>query len=159
MRIKLLAMIGAAVVACASGSGAGAADVDPAARLRRSRAAGGAARRPVVVASGSRRPERRKPVEAAPGTAVSAPGGSEDQVAESDALSTADVADTEDTAPPAQELPETARRDPNLVGRLDPAAIGLGADPFSSASGPFLRAGDATDGGPSALALGSYRPA
>ena len=41
-------------------------------------------------------------------------------------------------APPPVELPDHARRDPGLVGGLDPAALGLGADPWRGASGAFL---------------------
>ena len=40
-------------------------------------------------------------------------------------------------APPV-EYPAQARRDSWVVGRLDPAALGLGADPWGTASGAFL---------------------
>jgi hypothetical protein len=40
--------------------------------------------------------------------------------------------------PPPQEYPGWARRDPRSVGQLNPAQIGLGADPFGTASGTFL---------------------
>ena len=40
--------------------------------------------------------------------------------------------------PPPIEYPSQARRDPWVVGALDPAAHGLGANPFGSASGAFL---------------------
>jgi hypothetical protein len=40
--------------------------------------------------------------------------------------------------PPPEEYPARAQRDPNLVGRLDPAAHGFGPDPWRAASGPFL---------------------
>jgi hypothetical protein len=40
--------------------------------------------------------------------------------------------------PPPVEYPAHARRDPWVVGRLDPAALGLGADPWGTASGAFL---------------------
>ena len=40
--------------------------------------------------------------------------------------------------PPPVEYPAHARRDPWVVGRLDPAAAGLGADPWGGASGTFL---------------------
>jgi hypothetical protein len=40
--------------------------------------------------------------------------------------------------PPPVEYPERARRDPRLVGRLDPETLGLGATPFRGASGAFL---------------------
>ena len=88
--------------------------------------------------------------EPAPATAtdtIPAPvsGGSEDQVAESDSLNSADVAAANAADP--QEVPDAARRDPSLVGRLDPAALGLGSDPFGAASGLFLeRAMRSTEG-------------
>ncbi|MEO7787516.1 MAG: hypothetical protein ABIR77_06815 [Sphingomicrobium sp.] len=65
-------------------------------------------------------------------------GRGEDQVSESDSLSAADLAAAAEPVKPV-ELPNDARRDPNLVGRLDPATIGLGADPFGAASGRFLQ--------------------
>ncbi|MBA3512443.1 hypothetical protein, partial [Sphingomonas sp.] len=40
-------------------------------------------------------------------------------------------------APPV-ELPDHARRDPWVVGRLDPLGLGLGANPWGAASGAFL---------------------
>ena len=40
--------------------------------------------------------------------------------------------------PPPVELPDHARRDPWVVGRLDPVALGLGANPWGAASGAFL---------------------
>ncbi len=39
---------------------------------------------------------------------------------------------------PAIELPEHARRDPSVVGVLDPARLGLGVNPWGEASGTFL---------------------
>jgi hypothetical protein len=39
---------------------------------------------------------------------------------------------------PPVELPEHARRDPWVVGRLDPVQLGLGPDPWGGASGAFL---------------------
>jgi hypothetical protein len=39
---------------------------------------------------------------------------------------------------PPVELPEHARRDPWVVGRLDPLQLGLGPDPWGRASGAFL---------------------
>ncbi len=41
-------------------------------------------------------------------------------------------------APPPVELPDHARRDPWVVGRLDPLQLGLGATPWGGASGAFL---------------------
>src|SRR4029079_2747640 len=40
--------------------------------------------------------------------------------------------------PPPVEYPAFARRDPRLVGRLDPVELGLGASPWRGASGAFL---------------------
>ena len=40
--------------------------------------------------------------------------------------------------PPPVEIPDHARRDPWVVGRLDPVTLGLGADPWRGASGAFL---------------------
>ena len=65
-------------------------------------------------------------------------GAGEAQIAESDSLTSADVVAADVVEP--EEVPNRARRDPALVGRLDPAAIGLGSDPFGAASGPFLEA-------------------
>ena len=39
---------------------------------------------------------------------------------------------------PPVELPEHARRDPWVVGRLDPVKLGLGVNPWGTASGAFL---------------------
>lgn len=41
-------------------------------------------------------------------------------------------------APPPVELPDHARRDPALVGGLDPVTLGLRANPWGGASGAFL---------------------
>ena len=40
--------------------------------------------------------------------------------------------------PPPVELPVHARRDPWVVGRLDPFGIGIGANPWGGANGQFL---------------------
>lgn len=40
--------------------------------------------------------------------------------------------------PPPTEIPNFARRDPRIVGALDPVAIGLGTAPWKGASGAFL---------------------
>jgi hypothetical protein len=40
--------------------------------------------------------------------------------------------------PPPVELPDESRRDPSLVGTIDPAASGLGEQPWGSANGEFL---------------------
>lgn len=39
---------------------------------------------------------------------------------------------------PPVELPDHARRDPSVVGGLDPSALGLGQNPWGAASGAFL---------------------
>ena len=39
---------------------------------------------------------------------------------------------------PPVEYPDYARRDPRIAGRLDPIDLGLGPDPWGSASGAFL---------------------
>ncbi len=69
-------------------------------------------------------------------TTPSAPADGEDQVATSDTLSDTEVAAAD--VPEPVEVPDAAKRDPSLVGRLDPAALGLGSDPWGAASGPFL---------------------
>jgi hypothetical protein len=40
--------------------------------------------------------------------------------------------------PPPVELPDHARRNPLVAGRLDPVSLGLGANPWGGASGAFL---------------------
>ena len=40
--------------------------------------------------------------------------------------------------PPPVEYPDHARRDPRVVGRLDPTTVGIGASPWRGASGAFL---------------------
>ncbi len=40
--------------------------------------------------------------------------------------------------PPPIEYPDHARRDPRMVGRLNPVELGLGANPWRGASGAFL---------------------
>lgn len=66
--------------------------------------------------------------------------------APSTSLSTAPEGDTSVTEltlnlpppPPPTEYPDHARRDPWVVGRLDPVRIGLGENPWGGASGTFL---------------------
>lgn len=41
-------------------------------------------------------------------------------------------------APPPVEIPDHARRNPFVVGALDPAELGLGTNPWGSSSGAFL---------------------
>ncbi|MEO6256863.1 MAG: hypothetical protein ABIO69_08650, partial [Sphingomicrobium sp.] len=66
-----------------------------------------------------------------PAPASSSFGESETGVAE---IVAADLA----PPPPPVEIPDRARRDPWVVGRLDPVALGLGPDPWRAASGVFL---------------------
>lgn len=40
--------------------------------------------------------------------------------------------------PPPVEIPDFARRDPWVAGRLDPVALGIGANPWGGANGTFL---------------------
>jgi hypothetical protein len=40
--------------------------------------------------------------------------------------------------PPPVEIPDSARRDPWTVGRLDPQSIGFGSNPWGGANGTFL---------------------
>lgn len=64
-----------------------------------------------------------------PRAATAAPGESGLGISDAEFLS---------LPPPPVELPDHARRDPNIVGRLDPVQIGLGATPWRGASGAFL---------------------
>jgi hypothetical protein len=77
------------------------------------------------------------PTPAPPSTAAPAP----DSVGESDTgvveVSSQQAAAQTPTPAPAVEYPDYARRDPRLVGRLDPIDLGLGASPFKGASGAF----------------------
>ena len=41
-------------------------------------------------------------------------------------------------APPPIEMPESARRDPRVVGAIDPSGWGFGANPWGTANGKFL---------------------
>jgi hypothetical protein len=87
---------------------------------------------------------------AAPATAPSAPAA-EPQPAASATTAPADSIGESETAlvdvtaqeqaeapPPPVEIPNFAKRDPSVVGRLDPVAIGLGEAPWKGASGAFL---------------------
>ena len=53
-------------------------------------------------------------------------------------LSSAEAEALLQPAPPPVEYPDHAKRDPAVVGRLDPASLGLGANPWRGASGSFL---------------------
>lgn len=58
--------------------------------------------------------------------------------AESEAGVTEVSGDALPLPPPPVELPAHARRDPWVVGRLDPVRMGIGSDPWGAASGAFL---------------------
>ncbi|GAA4037982.1 hypothetical protein GCM10022281_18340 [Sphingomonas rosea] len=58
-------------------------------------------------------------------------------VQETDSLSVADLAQVPVYVPPV-EIPESSRRDPRLVGAIDPVAWGYGAAPWGQANGSFL---------------------
>ncbi len=62
--------------------------------------------------------------------------GADQQVVESSTLEDEDGRQVE--MPPLIELPADARRDPFVVGRLDPVRLGLTATPWGGASGQFL---------------------
>ena len=83
-------------------------------------------------------PDPLAPASAAPPVDPGAgpPAANEGQVSESDSLDNSDLAAAD--IPEPVEIPDSQRRDPDHVGRLDPAAIGLGSDPWGSASGAFL---------------------
>ena len=56
-------------------------------------------------------------------------------------LTVSDELAPDEELPPPQpliEIPDRARRDPALVGAIDPARLGLGAAPWGNASGAFL---------------------
>ena len=57
--------------------------------------------------------------------------------ADESAVEQVDAADLPPPPPPV-EYPGWARRDPRIVGVLDPTQQGLGSDPWGGASGPFL---------------------
>jgi hypothetical protein len=76
------------------------------------------------------------PAQQAPGSLAAPPA---DGVGESE-TELVDLATQDALKPPPQpvEIPAFARRDPRLVGRLDPVALGLGENPWKGASGAFL---------------------
>jgi hypothetical protein len=83
-------------------------------------------------------PAPASPQPAAPPPAASAP----DNVGESGtglvSLTQAEAEALLEPPPPPVEYPDHARRDPGVVGRIDPASLGLGANPWRGASGAFL---------------------
>jgi hypothetical protein len=79
------------------------------------------------------------PAPAQPGTSAPAVVRPSDRVGESQTgLVELLTEDLTEPAPPPVEYPDHARRDPRVVGRFDPAALGLGASPWRGASGAFL---------------------
>lgn len=78
-----------------------------------------------------------EPAQAQPSPAESRPVA-RTQPAGSDA-SVTDVTDLKlPPPPPPVEIPDHARRNPWVVGRLDPVAVGIGATPWGGANGIFL---------------------
>ena len=76
---------------------------------------------------------------ATPAPAQQAPSRAPDSVGESDTgVVELTAPQTNEPPPPPVEYPAHARRDPRLVGRLDPVDLGLGSAPFKGASGAFL---------------------
>jgi hypothetical protein len=83
------------------------------------------------------------PAPAVPQPATPPPAGSTpDSIGESGtgvvSLSQAEAEALLEPPPPPVEYPDHARRDPSVVGRIDPASLGLGANPWKGASGAFL---------------------
>ena len=72
------------------------------------------------------------PTQAGPTRPPDSVGESETGVVELDAQ------ELNETPAPPVEYPAHARRDPRIVGRLDPIDLGVGASPFRGASGAFL---------------------
>lgn len=58
-------------------------------------------------------------------------------VVESDSLSAEELAELP-APPPPVEIPDASRRDPRVVGAIDPRTWGLGAEPWGTANGTFL---------------------
>jgi hypothetical protein len=67
----------------------------------------------------------------------SAPAAESSAVVESDTLTPEELAELPPPPPPV-EIPEGSRRDPRLVGAIDPADWGLGSAPWGRANGSFL---------------------
>src|ERR1044072_725540 len=76
---------------------------------------------------------------ATPAPAQVAPSRPADSVGESETgVVELDAQQLNESTPPPVEYPAHARRDPRIVGRLDPVDLGIGAAPFKGASGAFL---------------------
>jgi hypothetical protein len=82
------------------------------------------AQAPDSSATEATRPQRRAPAEGS-------------SVVESESLSEEELADIP-APPPPVEIPDDSRRDPRLVGALDPAEWGFGSAPWGGAHGGFL---------------------
>jgi hypothetical protein len=79
------------------------------------------------------------PVQPTPVTPGPGPTGSTSRVFGESEVGVAELSEVElPEMPPPVELPDHARRDPWVVGRLDPVKLGLGANPWGTASGAFL---------------------
>jgi hypothetical protein len=93
-----------------------------------------------VLAQNAAAPTQPAPAPA-PAPAVQpqpAPVGRADAVGESATGVVELELEEQEPPPPPVEYPDFARRDPRVVGRLDPVALGLGAYPWRGASGAFL---------------------
>jgi hypothetical protein len=71
----------------------------------------------------------------APTSPSTAPSAAEDQVATTDELTPDEILPP---PPPPIEIPESSRRDPYVVGAIEPERLGLGQAPWGTASGAFL---------------------
>ncbi len=87
---------------------------------------------PAPTPTPSLTPSATSPTSPRPGPSASGPSIDSD-------TGMVEISETELPAPPPPvELPKHARRDPWTVGRLDPAGLGLGANPWGASSGAFL---------------------
>ncbi|MEO5774612.1 MAG: hypothetical protein ABIQ32_10920 [Sphingomicrobium sp.] len=126
MRNKLL-LVGAAVAAIAL----------PAIAQQVAQPAAPAQTQPTAPATAPTPGPGAEPVQSAPatsartGTPDSGPGETETGVADASELNLAPPT-------PPVEIPEHARRNPSVTGRLDPVELGLGAAPWGGANGAFL---------------------
>jgi hypothetical protein len=85
---------------------------------------------------GATQPQAQPQSSSAPSTEGSDSSGGSDETAVEE-VSPANLAPAQPVQPPV-EYPGWARRDPWVVGKLDPASIGLGDNPWGGASGAFL---------------------